>query len=67
MHRTPIGWVIYGGRHCRKAKIFQPFPAGNQTWSAGSTGKHSTMGLLQGSIHEGVNGVYWLANYGPKI
>ena len=22
MHRTVIGWVIYGGRHCRKAKIF---------------------------------------------
>ena len=22
MHITVIGWVIYGGRHCRKAKIF---------------------------------------------
>ena len=22
MHRTVIGWVIYGGRHCRRAKIF---------------------------------------------
>ena len=22
MHRTVIGWVIYVGRHCRRAKIF---------------------------------------------
>ena len=22
MHRTVKGWVIYGGRHCRRAKIF---------------------------------------------
>ena len=22
MHRTVTGWVIYGGRHCRRAKIF---------------------------------------------
>ena len=22
MHRMVIGWVIYGGRHCRRAKIF---------------------------------------------
>ena len=22
MHETVIGWVIYGGRHCRRAKIF---------------------------------------------
>ena len=22
MHRTVIGWVIYGGRHSRRAKIF---------------------------------------------
>ena len=28
-----------------RAKIFQPFPVGNDTWVAGSTGKHSTMSL----------------------
>ena len=22
IHITVVGWVIYGGRHCRKAKIF---------------------------------------------
>ena len=26
MHRTVIGWVINGGRHCRRMKIFQPVP-----------------------------------------
>ena len=40
MHRAIIELVIYGGRHCRKAKIFQPAPAGNQIQVAGLTGKH---------------------------
>ena len=28
MHRTVTGWVIYGGRHCRRAKIFFTCPSG---------------------------------------
>ena len=45
MHRTVIGWVIYDGRHCRRAIIFQPVPAANRTRVAGFTGKHSTTSL----------------------
>ena len=45
MHRTDIGWVIYGGRHCCGAKRSKPVPARNWTRVAGSTGKHSTMSL----------------------
>ena len=35
MHRTAIGWVIYVGGHCRRAKIFylsQPGPKALATW-----------------------------------
>ena len=33
MHRTVIGWVIYGGGHCRRAKIFYlPQPGIKPGW-----------------------------------
>ena len=40
-----LGWVIYGRRHCRRAKIFQPVPARNRTKDTGSTGNHSFTSL----------------------
>ena len=34
MHRTVIGWVIYGGRHCRRVKNLLA-QSGNRTQVAG--------------------------------
>ena len=45
MHRTVIGWVIWGGRHCRRANIFQPAQAGNGTQVTGYTSIRSTTSL----------------------
>ena len=77
MHRNVIEWVICGGQHCRRGKMFQTVLAGNLTQVTGFTDKHYHVAVkadfyrktvevcFMGPVAENLSSGVWKYNKGP--